>query len=322
MPRRIEMVYQRIYIIVLLSAMSLIIVPLLQGQELPDSTTLSALRLRKAIIFTGSLNADCYADTVIGYPDVKFNYLPYAIMWGKPGPREDSLSAARCMADIPRERRVAVTYLRYPEWHSFSGSVTFQPVNQDSLDDITLFIWGKVGEGSAQRDTIRPVVIFAQPGLDTLPAIDVADITAFQTSPFFAMDLRLASELVHPSVRDISGRTSYELQQVTLDIELADSILPPPISIISPGPTSGIRAYPNPTAAATQIQGISIPAGEYLIEVVSSNGEVHLQQRASVPTSGELLRMIDLTRIASGLYLIRLRRDETIIGTYPIVITR
>lgn len=296
----------------------------LLAQEGDDPITFQELHLREAIIFTGSLNADCYADTVLGYPDLKFNYLPYQIRWGRPGQTEDSASAARCLAGIPLERRVPVTFIQYPEWASFSGSVTFQPVNQDSLNDMTLFVWGSIGNGAAKHDTIRPVVIFAQSGLDTLAVINVGDIRPFQTSPFSAMDLRLASELVQPSIRDLSGKTSYELEPVVLYTEShSDSMfLPTPTLSQASGITSGIRAYPNPAAVATQVSGTTIPAGYYLIEIVSANGEIHLQQQVSIATSGELLETIGVEGIPNGYYLVRLRRHEAIVSTYPIIITR
>lgn len=307
-----------------LSVLILLLSNALLAQERGDSASFEDLHLREAVLFTGSLNADCYADTVLGYPDLKFNYLPYQIRWGRPGRAEDSSTAARCLGGIPLERRVPVTFIQYPEWTSFSGSVTFQPVNQDSLDDITLFVWGSVGDGAARRDTIRPLVIFAQPGLDTLAVLDLRDIAPFQTSPFFAMDLRLASELVQPSIRDISGKTSYELEPVLLHTEPpSDSLfLPPTASNQSSGITSGIRAYPNPAAVATQVSVIAIPAGRYLVEIVSANGEVHLQRQVTVAASGELSQTIGVEGIPNGYYLVRLRREKTIIATYPIIVMR
>jgi hypothetical protein len=273
---------------------------------------------RETILFVGNLNFDCYPDTVSGtMAGMPGSYLPRTIRWGRPSPSDSA-----CQGMIPLDRRVAVTTIHYPDWDRFSGSVAFNRMNDDSLDDMTLFIRGSVGDSLHRTDSLRALVIFSQAGLDSLPVLDVAAIDAFQVTPFFAMELRKGSELVEPEVRDISGVTSYVIQPVSLDVggEHQDTTIVPGDS--TPAQPIRIRVYPNPTGGAAQVQIDSIPPGDYSVDVVAVNGFVVLHQSVSVPIAGTLFQTLDLHALPVGYYVVRVTSGTQIFGLYPIIITR
>jgi hypothetical protein len=171
--------------------------------------------------------------------------------------------------------------------------------------------------GDERRDSTKLLVIFGQHGLDTISTIDLSTIAAFQSDPFTAVELRTGVELVNQKKRDISGRKSYELLPVGFTMREPDT------TRNAPAPAAGVvRVYPNPTGIATQVEAESIPAGAYGIEVVSVNGEVLVRQDVMVEDSGSLLRTFDVRQLPSGYYVIRLVKNQKLVGTYPFVVTR
>ncbi len=296
----------------------------------PDTTG----RRPASILFTGHLNFDCVPDTVIGWPDASFHYLPYAIRWGKPalvvhydnetGLSDTVLADSSCRGSIPLGRTVRETIIRYPQWRTLSGSVGFQRMNPDTLDDMVLYLWGSVNDSTGKRDTIRPLLVFGQQGLDTLAELDLGAIDAFQITPFFAMELRVGSELVEPELRDVSGVISYLLTPIAFEIHPDDTTREeeeaPGDS--TQGPPIHIRIYPNPAGYEAQVEVDSLPPGEYYVEVVGVNGLVYLQQTVSVSMSGTLFGMLDLHAMLTGYYLVRVHDGVRVFALYPILITR
>jgi hypothetical protein len=197
-------------------------------------------------------------------------------------------------------------------------------MNDDSLDDMTLYVRGTVGALLHREDTLRALLVFAQEGLDTLPVLDIAAVDGFQVAPFFAMELRKGSELVEPDLRDLSGITSYVIQPVALDLgnhhqdtaahgSPGDSIPAQPIRL---------RVYPNPTGGAAQVEVDSIPPGDYSVDVVAVNGHVYLHQEVSVSIAETLFQTLDLYTLPTGFYVVRISDGGALFGLYPIIITR
>ena len=208
-----------------------------------------------------------------------------------------------------------------------SGSVAFQRMNADSLDDMILYLWSSNGGIGESHDSTRALLIFGQEGLDTLDMLDIGAMDGFQSSPFIAMEMRKGSELVNPAIRDISGVLSYILAPVSLDLapfrhdgDHAAGVSP------SNGASSAtplhLRVFPNPTAAAAKLSVESMPGGTYEVEIVSINGLVAHRQHVNVPTSGSLLETLDLSSLASGYYIVRLHGRSGSLGAYPVIITR
>ena len=290
----------------------------------------------ETILFVGNLNFDCFPDTVTAASGgtIPSRRLPTSIHWGAPrrivtydpatGRRDTTIADSSC-AEIPSlAHHVSVTTIHYPAWDQLSGAVAFNRMNDDSLDDMTLFIRGTVGDSLHRADTLRALLVFAQEGLDTLPVLDVAPIDGFQVAPFFAMELRKGSELVEPDVRDMSGVTSYVIQPVALDLgehhqdtvgqgSPGDSIPAQPIRL---------RVYPNPTGGAAQVEVDSIPPGDYDVDVVAVNGHVYLHQEVSVTVAGALFQTLDLHALPVGFYVVRISDGGALFGIYPIIITR
>ena len=301
------------------------------GYAVTDSTT----RQPEVILFVGHLNFDCWPDTVMGINRER-SYLPVAIHWGRAvtryrfdatARRFDTIAAdSPCTAAPVFANRVPVTTLRYPAWTRIHGSVAFRTANPDTLSDMMLFIRGNTSGSAEERDTLRPLLIFGQLGLDTLAELDLSQITSFQTAPFVAMELHVGSELVEPEVRDLSGIVSYTLASLPIHVgdhstdttdeggeAPSDSVVAQPIRI---------RVFPNPTGVSAQLQVDSIPMGDYIVEVAGVNGLVYLHEDVTVSSSAGLFQVLDLSDVPTGYYIIRVFTGAQLYAVYPIIITR
>ena len=286
----------------------------------PDSTEQDPTDAELRILFTGHLNFDCHADTVFGKPDHRFNYLPRAIHWGT-GTEGAGAEDTACGSATPKKQRVKKTTITYPGWGNFSGAVAFQRLNPDTLTDIIFYIWGKTGNGQSQRDSMRAVAVFGQDALDAAHVIRVGEIGTFQDAPYFAMELRTGSELAKPGARDLSGRRSYELLPVGLDVDEADTT-ERAAPLAGTDARIAVRVYPNPADNAAQLESETIPPGRYRVEVVAVNGQVHHSEDVEVEGGKRLVETFDMRRLPSGYYVVRLQREGKIVGSYPIAVTR
>ncbi|HVZ39821.1 MAG TPA: hypothetical protein VHI13_11135 [Candidatus Kapabacteria bacterium] len=52
------------------------------------------------------------------------------------------------------------------------------------------------------------------------------------------------------------------------------------------------------------------------------NGAVVARFDADISAGESLLRTLDVSRLASGYYVVRIVRNGTIVGRYPVVVTR
>ncbi|MEO5928483.1 MAG: T9SS type A sorting domain-containing protein [Candidatus Kapaibacterium sp.] len=278
---------------------------------------------KEVVLYVGCINFDCYRDTVFGSMDEKFHYLPHAIHWGRSsfGILGDTLhhSDSNCVDHVPPYKRVAITTITYPSWDSLSGSVAFQRINADSLADMVIYMWGRVGDTLHRHDTIRPMLVFGQHGMDTLTTLNIASVNNFQMYPFFAMKLRIGTDLVEPDLRDLSSVTSYILEPVSYAI---DSSKAPPIRETGTSRAVNVRVYPNPTGTLAQVESESTPPGEYSVEVVAVNGEMVSRQDVTVTSTRGLFKTLNLSDVPSGYYMIRIHTATTLVGSYPIIITR
>jgi hypothetical protein len=67
---------------------------------------------------------------------------------------------------------------------------------------------------------------------------------------------------------------------------------------------------------------MSVPPGEYHVEIVASSGIIEHRQELTVGGSGELLRALDLQALPSGYYVVRVFSSERLYGAYPILVTK
>jgi hypothetical protein len=132
-------------------------------------------------IFIGSLDFDCYRDTVQGIR-TDAGYLPKRILWGLPLPGKDGKLDTACMGRTPSKKRVRQTVITYNGSSVLNGSVSFQQVNPDTLIDMVIHVHGKYKEKgkAAERDSLRSLVIFGQHSMNALPVIHIGDIRRFQ----------------------------------------------------------------------------------------------------------------------------------------------
>ena len=279
-----------------------------------------SLRRGMSILAVAIINYDCHPDTVWGTREGDLNapfYLPRIIFWGKPSPGKKA-ETKKCTGHIPEKKRLRFTTILYPTWKNLTGSISIHSFNpEDTLRDLLFALRGTVNDDSTP--SARILLIFGQHGLDTIATIDLGKLPAFQSHPFTAMELRGGTEVVNEKRRQNARRRSYELLPVGF---LSDERDDEDTVRNAPGLVADVKVYPNPTGIAATVEGVSIPPGEYGVEIVSVNGEIIMRRDVTVPASGSLLGTLDLRDIPSGYYVIRLSAGQLPVGTYPIVVTR
>ncbi len=282
-----------------------------------------------AVLYVGHLAPTCYPDTVYGNADpLTGDYLPRVIVWGCPVmPRllsqsqRDAMTA--CMGGVPPGLSVPYTVVQYPAWAALHGAATFRRFNSnDTLSDVMIALHGTATVDGTARDTLRTLVIFGQAALAMQPVIHLDAVAPFQSAPFFAMDYR--PQMQAPGSRDLSGRESYELDPVSLTVTTPDTTRHG--TAPADGTPAIMRIYPNPATDAATLEAIRVPAGEYLVEVVSAGGEVVLHSTVTASAPASVLGTLDVSRLASGYYAVRVTDTGTpggqLVGTYPVVVTR
>lgn len=282
------------------------------------------------LLFFGELNFDCYPDSVFGNRAADGSgFLPRRILWGRS--TRDSLTDrdTACLRRTAIRKQLRETLITYDGWDIRGGSVAFQRLNNDSLSDIVIHLRGVIKKKDKEDEQVlRSIALFGQHSLDSLPVLALGSIERFQTYPFFAMDLAKGSELNKPGRRDLSGRTSYVLEPVLLDLgnHKQDSALGMP-----GGPVAGmerqyvtaIKIYPNPAGDALSVQAAGLHAGSYAVKVIGVNGEIELTRAMRVEDSGELRGILDVSQLASGHYAVRIENDGGgVVGIWPVVIIR
>lgn len=266
---------------------------------------------RELILHIGHFNFDSHLDTIIGGGGLEQGYYPKFIRWGESAGNDIDTTGAKRMKSGKQ------TALTYPGWDNFRASVACEQFNGDTLADIILYMFGRIRIEHQWRDTMRVLAIFGQSGLDTNRVLKISDVGEIQNSPFIALDLKIDVDLTDRKKRDISGVASFVLERSSKAIEeerQRDGPLQPM------APSASVRLFPNPSATTTNIEARRVPAGEYDVDVIGTNGQVHTHQQCMVDESGQLLRSLDLNDLPSGYYFVRLRSGNRIVGDYPIVV--
>lgn len=276
----------------------------------PDS-----LGWHEAILFIGSLNNDCAVDTAIGVRSDDGNYTLDRIVWGGWDGLPSPPGATGCL----HKPKVHVTHFVYPSWGSLAGATAFLTMNQDTVTDVLLFYFGDIGTPGSPHDTSRISALMGSNALDSAATVELAILPPTQIMPFVSRDLHTGGELAEPAIRDLTETTSYIL--VT---PFTFPGPPPP-----PRPESAevesnwdLNLAPNPTTGELHVRAASVPPGRYHIEVVDAAGKLALGQDLDVEVAQELTRLLDMSRLPNGYYLIRLRNDAGETSVHPIVVTR
>lgn len=287
--------------------------PVLYAQGAPQSAVLSI----------GHYNLDCIADTLVGKATGLRTYLPDVIIWGQPDSTSSCLDTIQGGHD-PMTPIHPATQLVYTGWDSITGSVAFQRYNiNDDRDDILLFLWGTYTDSAGTHDTARALVLFGQFALDTIPVIDVSAVdSAFQSAPFFAMDLDIGQEFLDPDERDLSGVTSYVLA-------MPDVVVVPPDTGGGPhhlpgpgGVAATVNVSPNPTEFRALLEAQPLAPGTYTISVIAVNGKQYHTQTVVLRETGHLERELDLSALPGGYYVVRIHDKGQFLASYPIVVVR
>lgn len=301
-----------------------------------SATTSSAQTLQRNVLLTITrLNFDCYPDTVFGVMEVpKMRTLPTKIRWGQPLAARDTSrdqsggrgqAADSCSDGIDRTRKVEETAIIYPDWRGFNGSVAFQQMNYDSVIDMVFYMRGTVEINGEEHDTLRPLVVYGQYGLDTMMMLNLSAVPSFQSGPFFAAELFFGDDLINEERRDMSDSNSWELLRRDVDVKRRDTSRQDGHGIaVGRGSDNQpmFAVHPNPSQDVAAVEAEKLPVGKWTVEVIGVNGAVYDRQEVVLTEPGNVLRTVNVRGLANGYYVLRVRNTKGIVGTYPIVVKR
>ena len=287
-----------------------------QSFAAPDSTEITT------IFHIGNLNTDCLPDTVIGLSYFNVPKLPTHILWGKADSANPGCADTALGGSFFDSLKVDTTTISYPSWSGLKGSVSFLKLNSDTLTDVMFIVWGRADTGLAEHDTARFIGIMGQRGLDTFNLVDVGAIDSIQTLPFTSLSMARDSHYVNPQVREITGRISYIIGPVDLEVDSSGSGGAKPIAGESPYIGAHVALYPNPASESLTIRTAGLSPGPYEVEIYSSDGTPAFSTSVNVNNSKEWQRELDLRGFPSGSYFVRITGSDGIVGAYSLQIVR
>lgn len=289
--------------------------------------------LETAVLHIGYVNTDCVQDTVYGLLDQKLRWTPRFICWGV---LYDSAGLPVCDvsrrdSSIARSRQVDTTYFVFPNWRNLSCAFSIERHNaNDTLDDLVFWLRGV--DSLPRRglvDTGAAVLVFGQSALETHATLDLSGVGDFRSQPFYAMQLGKSRELINPKKREsLSRGKSWELVRVDKDVlkkEREDTTESPAPQFVSSVETEAgytARVFPNPAFYTTSVEVKPLPAGTYTVTVIAVNGEEVYRAEETLLSEGEVFQTIDLARLASGHYVLRITTPDRLIGSYPVIVVR
>jgi hypothetical protein len=319
------------------SAMLFLLILLAAGMAhaapLPDST--GPFR-DDVIMYVGYLNSGCHEDTLVGHFDEHLVLWPDGVRWGG----YDSLRTPPCPPDSLghyHRPRYPFTQFTFPEWDDLRVSLVIDSLNGDTLSDLLFLFTGTYTDSSGVHDTASVFCVFGQNAIDSVTDIRLDTLHGFVSAPYFAMEFQRGVQLSEPEHRDYSGVVSWALNTVVQAVPQSTRTPETPSAVpVARAASPRIQVYPNPASSAAHLEGTTVPAGEYVIEVLSVNGTTERRQRVRVAETGELFQVIDLHDLPSGYYLLRLftagdrsgaaadvvTTTGAIFGAYPIIVTR
>ena len=312
-------------------------------------TSQPALFSQPVIMYVGHFNPDCVPDTLIGFYQQDLRVRPAFLCWGV---AFDSTGTPLCDSGTYDARMRAstlrdTTRIEYPDWDRMRVNVSILRFNtNDTLSDLIFWTRGTARavvtqDGLELRDsaeiaptdsvvfvdTARSLVIFGQIALSAREYVKLKNVRGAQSSPFAAMQLGYAVDLIEPKRRDHSGKLSWKMKRLTQRVDTAqveDSTSAPP-----PGPLASVqdpdisaRVYPNPAIYSTNIDVRPLPSGTYTVELIAADGDVVESYELELVEEGHVLETLDLTLLSSGHYFVRVRSGNKSFGDFPIIVVR
>lgn len=320
----------------------------LSAQSDTNSTNMPALFSQPVIMFVGHFNPDCIEDTLVGFYQRDLKVRPSLLLWGRlyDASGDPICDSARYDRRLRTDRVQDTTRIEYPDWGDLQVNVAILRYNtNDTLSDLLFWTRGKArgvrtrqgvelrdssevrrGDSVVFVDTVRSLVVFGQIGLSRLQELKLKQIKGAQSTPFAAMQLGYAIDLIEPKQREHSGRVSWMLRKVSQVVdstEQEDSTNTPPPALSSveeAGVTA--RIYPNPAIYSAHIDVRPLPAGRYTVDLVAADGSVVSSYHLELEREGYALETLDLSRFPSGHYFVRIRSADRSWGDFPIIIVR
>ena len=260
-----------------------------------------------SIDFIGSINSDCRPDTIIALGKDSRNLIPSIIVWGN----------SRQNNDIPDSLEKVYTKIVYPTWDNLKVRLNPMKINNDTITDLLIIVWGRLPLDSTHyKDTATAVIIFGKKYLDTLAEIHISEIDSMTLSPFVAMKLPLGVALSNCAIRDYSHIPSYKVNNVNIDTNVFTR--PSEVNAL----IQSVKVYPNPAVYYANIELSNFASGDYNAELYSSYGEKITSQSISLTSQGDITRNIDLSNIATGYYMLKLFAGSKPIGSYQIIVVK
>jgi len=268
-------------------------------------------------VFTGHFNFDTLQDTLYAQSDsLESRLLPNYIKWGK-----------------ATNETQKYTVFMYPNYQYLRGSFFIEKMNQDTLNDIVIFIdslkkemidtsLGDIPDNYRYvRDNVKKVILFGQQGIrnGTALVINLTTIDTTQNTPYFVRSFRVGNGLSDPAVRDFSGTYSYIFTPIDLNVNYKNGIIEEDsVNVISNiGDNGDMVIIPNPASNSFRIQFLNCQNGTYIIYLLNLDGNFIRSENIEVNSNNFTSEYIGLTDVPSGKYSVVAQKD----GLPPIVRT-
>ncbi|MCX6153904.1 MAG: hypothetical protein NT007_07085 [Candidatus Kapabacteria bacterium] len=282
------------------------------------------------IPFIGRVNSDTLQDLIFSKNTTFGGNLPNYIVYGQ----IDTLN------HVYYDSTSHYTKFVYPNWQFLRGGFYFKKVNQDNYEDLIIYFRGMDTTDQLSKDTSEVVVLFQQPNMELLDTIKIINIATLLVDTIWTDSLhyiysyiaRLSGDygLSNPEQRDYSGLLSYIVNQVNVNI-YEEQLKIKPIgkdSITSENRDIRLnsslliqgRTYPNPAREEAFIEFDKIPEGIYQIGIRTVEGKEIFEKQIFISSTSIYNDYLDLKDLASGCYIVYLRKEGAVPSRFPLVI--
>lgn len=275
-------------------------------------TILKAEEHNYTIMSIDDFNDDMSIDTLIGKSINNGVYFPTKIVWGF-----DSI----VHPDPLIYPKVSETSFNYPNWNNLRINSLKKCFNNDSINDLIIFISGGIPiDSTTMKDTSVALILFGQCGLDTIESINIPTISYNQVFPFKARKLAHPYDFSDCFLRNGETKTFFRINQVS------DVLNPPPMYKHGSNCCGGkskydMKLYPIPSIEKLTIELNNFEEGIYIIKLLDLEGRVLLTKQVNV-NSNQTNEIIETSLFLNGSYLIVIEKESITIFSKSLIIHR